>query len=173
MGNSQWPMATRYLEPQLNSGEVGRVKSEGRRSKAEGRLKSETRKVRCWFVTGTDTGVGKTFVTAAILRALRKAGVHAGAAKPFATGNRDDARVLRAAMDGELTLEEINPVFFRRPLAPMVAASPDSNKSRWSVLNDHKFVRVIQGVDNLLQITLLSQSAGRTYHNTLAAVNAT
>ena len=74
------------------------------------------------FITGTDTGVGKTFVTAALVRALRKAGVHAGAVKPFATGNRDDARALRAAMDGELTLAEINPVFFRRPLAPMVAA---------------------------------------------------
>jgi dethiobiotin synthetase len=74
------------------------------------------------FITGTDTGVGKTFVTAALVRALRKAGVHAGAVKPFATGSRDDARVLRAAMDGELTLEEINPIFFRRPLAPMVAA---------------------------------------------------
>ena len=74
------------------------------------------------FVTGTDTGVGKTFVTAALVRELRRAGVHAGAMKPFATGNRDDARVLCAAMDGELSLVEINPVFFRRPLAPMVAA---------------------------------------------------
>jgi dethiobiotin synthetase len=74
------------------------------------------------FITGTDTGVGKTFVTAALVRALRKAGVHAGAVKPFATGSREDAWVLRAAMDGELTLAEINQVFFRRPLAPMVAA---------------------------------------------------
>ncbi|MFA6563397.1 MAG: dethiobiotin synthase [Verrucomicrobiia bacterium] len=77
---------------------------------------------RILFITGTDTGVGKTFVTAALVRALRKAGVHTGAVKPFATGSRDDARVLRSAMDGELTLAEINPVFFKRPLAPMVAA---------------------------------------------------
>ena len=74
------------------------------------------------FITGTDTGVGKTFVTAALVRKLRRSGIHAGAMKPFATGSRDDARVLRAAMDGELALKEINPVFFRRPLAPMVAA---------------------------------------------------
>jgi dethiobiotin synthetase len=74
------------------------------------------------FVTGTDTGVGKTFVTAALVLALRKAGVRAGAVKPFATGNREDARALRAAMDDELTFAEINPVFFRRPLSPMVAA---------------------------------------------------
>jgi dethiobiotin synthetase len=80
------------------------------------------------FVTGTDTGVGKTFVTAALVRALRRAGVCAGAVKPFATGSRDDARVLRAAMDGELTLKEINPVFFRRPLAPMVAAQLENRR---------------------------------------------
>ena len=74
------------------------------------------------FITGTDTGVGKTFVTAALVRELRRAGVHAGAMKPFATGSRDDARVLSAAMNGELSLSEINPVFFRRPLAPRMAA---------------------------------------------------
>ena len=74
------------------------------------------------FITGTDTGVGKTFVTAALVRGLRRAGIHAGAVKPFATGSHEDARVLRAAMDGELALKQINPVFFRRPLAPMAAA---------------------------------------------------
>ncbi|MBI5395487.1 MAG: dethiobiotin synthase [Verrucomicrobia bacterium] len=98
------------------------MKVEGRKPKAEGRPKVEIRKGACVFVAGTDTGVGKTFVSAEVVRALRRAGVHAGAVKPFATGNRDDARVLQAAMDGELTLKEINPVFFRRPLAPMVAA---------------------------------------------------
>ena len=80
------------------------------------------------FITGTDTGVGKTFVTAGLVRELRRAGVHAGAVKPFATGNRDDARVLRAAMEGELSLREINPVFFRRPLAPMVAAALEGRR---------------------------------------------
>lgn len=80
------------------------------------------------FITGTDTGVGKTFVTAALVRELRRRGIHAGAAKPFATGNRDDARQLRAAMDGELTLKEINPVFFRRPLAPMVSADMEGKR---------------------------------------------
>ncbi|MFA5193532.1 MAG: dethiobiotin synthase [Verrucomicrobiia bacterium] len=80
------------------------------------------------FITGTDTGVGKTFVTAALVRELRRRGVHTGAAKPFATGNRDDARQLRAAMDGELTLKEINPVFFRRPLAPMVSADMEGKR---------------------------------------------
>ena len=96
-----------------------------RRKEADGLLHHPFRRLTSAatvFVTGTDTGVGKTFVTAALVRELRRAGVHAGAVKPFATGNRGDARVLRAAMNGELSLSEINPVFFRRPLAPMVAA---------------------------------------------------
>lgn len=80
------------------------------------------------FVTGTDTGVGKTFVTAALVRELRGAGVHVGAVKPFATGNRGDARILRAAMEGELSLREINPVFFRRPLSPMMSASLEGKR---------------------------------------------
>jgi dethiobiotin synthetase len=80
------------------------------------------------FVTGTDTGVGKTFVTAALVCELRRAGVHAGAVKPFATGNRDDARVLRSAMAGELSLHDINPVFFRCPLAPMVSAALEGRR---------------------------------------------
>ena len=103
----------------------GVVNRRRRRKEADSRRERTTRfltSAPTIFVTGTDTGVGKTFVTAALVRALRKAGVHAGAMKPFATGNRDDALVLRVVMDGELTLEEINPVFFRRPLAPMVAA---------------------------------------------------
>ena len=83
---------------------------------------------RTLFITGTDTGVGKTYVTAALVRALRRAGLHTGAAKPFATGNRNDARALRDAMEGELTLQEINPVFFRRPLSPMVAASLEGRR---------------------------------------------
>lgn len=104
------------------------------------------------FITGTDTGVGKTFVTAALVRALRKAGVHAGAVKPFATGSRDDARVLRAAMDGELTLKEINPVFFRRPLAPLVAARLEGKRVPLSVkLSEKQFeLLLVEGIGGWL-----------------------
>ena len=128
------------------------MKSETRRPKSEGRPKAEVRSCPCVFVTGTDTGVGKTFVTAALVRALRSGGVHAGAAKPFATGNRDDARVLRAAMDGAMKLEEINPVYFRRPLAPMVAAQLEGKRVplRVSLPVERFDVLLIEGVGGWL-----------------------
>lgn len=74
------------------------------------------------FVTGTDTGVGKTYVTALLTRSLRAAGLDTVALKPVCCGERDDAGILRAAADDELTLDEVNPVWFRTPVAPLVAS---------------------------------------------------
>ena len=42
--------------------------------------------------------------------------------KPFCSGGREDVNFLRAAQEGELSAEEINPFFFREPLAPLVVA---------------------------------------------------
>ena len=77
---------------------------------------------RIIFITGTDTGVGKTLLTGLLLHHLRQSGCHALAMKPFCSGGRADAELLRAIQDGELTLDEINPFFFTEPLAPLVAA---------------------------------------------------
>jgi dethiobiotin synthetase len=77
---------------------------------------------RIIFITGTDTGVGKTVLTALLLRHLRQAGCHALAMKPFCSGSRGDAELLHDVQDGELTYEEINPFFFAEQLAPLVAA---------------------------------------------------
>jgi dethiobiotin synthetase len=74
------------------------------------------------FITGTDTGVGKTVLTALLTRFLRERGVNAVALKPVCSGGRDDARKLFAAMDDALPLDEINPWHFRAPVAPMLAA---------------------------------------------------
>jgi len=76
------------------------------------------------FITGTDTGVGKTHVTAALLRELRRQGVRAAACKPIAcgSGGRDDAKTYRRLMDNEVPLDMINPVYLRHALAPSVAA---------------------------------------------------
>ena len=74
------------------------------------------------FVTGTDTGVGKTLLAALLLYHLRQTGCHALAMKPFCCGSRSDARLLQTLQDDELTLDETNPFYFRRPLAPLVAA---------------------------------------------------
>jgi dethiobiotin synthetase len=75
-----------------------------------------------FFITGTDTGVGKTVLTALLARHLRERGVNAAALKPVCSGRRDDARALRAAMNGALTPDEINPWHFRAPMAPLLAA---------------------------------------------------
>lgn len=78
--------------------------------------------VRTLFITGTDTGVGKTLLTALLLSHLRQSGCHALALKPFCSGGRADAELLYQLQDGELDLDEINPFYFPEPVAPLVAA---------------------------------------------------
>jgi dethiobiotin synthetase len=75
-----------------------------------------------FFITGTDTGVGKTVLTALLARHLRERGVNAAALKPICSGDRADARTLHTASDGALTPDEINPWHFRAPMAPLLAA---------------------------------------------------
>jgi dethiobiotin synthetase len=74
------------------------------------------------FVTGTDTGVGKTYVVSRMVAALRKSGVDAVGMKPICCGDRDDADALHAASEGAAPLNDINPVWLRPPLAPYTAA---------------------------------------------------
>jgi dethiobiotin synthetase len=76
-----------------------------------------------FFITGTDTGVGKTHVTSLLLRAFNEAGRPALGYKPLACGDRLDADRLKAAgADPSLPLDAINPVFYRVPASPMAAA---------------------------------------------------
>lgn len=71
-----------------------------------------------YFVTGTDTDCGKTFVTALLVRAARAAGVDAVAAKPFCCGPRTDVEILAAASDHAEPPDAINPVWLKTPAAP-------------------------------------------------------
>jgi dethiobiotin synthetase len=89
------------------------------------------------FITGTDTGVGKTVLTALLTRFLRERGVHAAALKPLCSGGRDDARALHAAMNGALTLDEINPWHFRAPVAPLLAARKENQRVKLSQVLAH------------------------------------
>jgi dethiobiotin synthetase len=79
------------------------------------------------FVTGTDTGVGKTLVTAALARFLTNAGLSVGVMKPIETGVRDtsvpgdDAALLRWAACSEDPDEQIAPYRFVPPVAPAQA----------------------------------------------------
>ncbi|MDD5138852.1 MAG: dethiobiotin synthase [Verrucomicrobiales bacterium] len=94
------------------------------------------------FITGTDTGVGKTVLTALLTRFLRERGVNAAALKPVCSGGRADARALHAAMDGTLTLDEINPWHFRAPIAPLLAARREKRSVKLSQALAH--VRTMQ-----------------------------
>jgi dethiobiotin synthetase len=74
------------------------------------------------FVTGTDTGVGKTVFASVLARHLSEQGVRLAALKPVCAGDRNDARELRAAAGNALPLGEVNPWHFRPPLSPLLAA---------------------------------------------------
>ena len=92
------------------------------------RQSSITQSLRGCFITGTDTGVGKTVVTAALAVALAKYGYVVGVMKPIETGvppsvdEGSDAARLRAAARSSDGLTEVRPYAFRRPLAPLDAA---------------------------------------------------
>ncbi|MFM8358050.1 MAG: ATP-dependent dethiobiotin synthetase BioD, partial [Verrucomicrobiota bacterium] len=69
------------------------------------------------YVTGTDTGVGKTVLSVVLTRVLQ-----ARAFKPLCSGGRADARQLRAAQKGRPPLDFINPWHFADPVTPLLAA---------------------------------------------------
>ena len=83
-----------------------------------------------YFVTGTDTGVGKTWASCALLYSARRLGLRTLAMKPVASGceqtpeglRNDDALQLQAAITETLSYEQINPIALEPAIAPHVAA---------------------------------------------------
>lgn len=83
-----------------------------------------------YFITGTDTGVGKTLVAGALARSMVSAGIRVGVMKPFETGCRDtenglipeDALFLKTMARCSEPLDLICPYRLRHPLAPGVSA---------------------------------------------------
>ncbi len=71
-----------------------------------------------YFITGTDTDCGKTYVTALLVKAARAAGRDVVAAKPFCCGSRDDVELLAAASGNVEPLDAINPVWLKVPASP-------------------------------------------------------
>jgi dethiobiotin synthetase len=74
------------------------------------------------FITGTDTGVGKTHTAIQLLRLLRASGTRCAGMKPICCGDRRDAEFLLAAGSEGLRIEEINPVWLKTPAAPLVGS---------------------------------------------------
>jgi dethiobiotin synthetase len=97
-----------------------------------------------YFVTGTDTGVGKTFVSALLVRALRAAGFDTVGMKPICCGDRQDAETLRAAAENELPLDDVNPVWFRFPAAPYAASMVENRMPDLDQIRE-RFARIRAG----------------------------
>jgi len=74
-----------------------------------------------FFITGTDTEVGKTYVTKLLIESLRADGVDAVGFKPISCGDREDGRLLAEA-SGNLNIDEVNPMHLGSALAPLAAA---------------------------------------------------
>ena len=117
--------------------------------------------MRGLFITGTDTGVGKTFVACALARGLRAVGVDVGVMKPIETGvlptGPEDARALQSAAGVEDLLELICPVRFALPASPEAAARDEKRsvsrepirEAFESLASRHPFM-LVEGAGGLL-----------------------
>jgi dethiobiotin synthetase len=101
------------------------------------------------FVTGTDTGVGKTRVATALLRALASRGTSVAGMKPVASGcsdtpeglRNDDALALQAASSVRLRYADVNPCAFAPAIAPHIAAEEADQPIELHVL-EHAYQRL-------------------------------
>ena len=120
---------------------------------------------RGYFITGTDTGVGKTTVAAAVAAVLRRRGKNVGVMKPVATGCvrrreglvSEDAEFLAHAADAPEPLEEICPIRLAEPLAPTVAAARAGIPldlapmwTAWRRLREAHDVMIVEGIGGVL-----------------------
>ncbi|MBN1491474.1 MAG: dethiobiotin synthase [Phycisphaerae bacterium] len=121
---------------------------------------------RGWFITGTDTGVGKTVIAGALAKLLREAGRRVGVFKPIATGCRremdlglvsGDTEFLAHCAESPDTLATISPVRYATALAPLVAAERsrrpidhDAIRDAHAEIAGHSDVMIIEGIGGLL-----------------------
>lgn len=89
-----------------------------------------------YFITGTDTGVGKTVVAGGLAALYKNKGLNIGVMKPIATGCKrvhntlisDDAVFLKRSAEVDVEYELINPISLEQPFAPTVAARLSNTK---------------------------------------------
>ncbi len=114
--------------------------------------------VNITFVTGTDTGIGKTVVAGGLTAALKKNGIRATAVKPVETGVDPvpkDGRFLKSVANLEEPLSHIVPVQYREPLAPAVAARRAERPVDLEKVNE-----VIQNMKNRYEHIVLEGAGG-------------
>jgi dethiobiotin synthetase len=118
----------------------------------------------CYFITGTDTGIGKTTVTCALAAALTERGVRVGVMKPIETGCEVDSVGNRVAADAVRLeyfsrcaepLERVCPVRLRDPLAPSVAARREGRTVDIDALRDQ-----LESLASDYDVTLVEGAGG-------------
>lgn len=125
------------------------------------------------FITGTDTGVGKTYTGTSIAAAMRRKGIDVGVMKPAETGCRvrqgklvpADALALMRSAGVADPLELVNPFRFRAPLAPLIAARLEGKRvhlrkivaAYQSLEQQHEFM-IVEGAGGILVPLSRSQS---------------
>jgi len=117
------------------------------------------------FITGTDTGVGKTFVACGLASLLRESGYRVGVMKPAETGCEEkdgelvpeDAIRLKEASGCEEPLEKICPYRLKDPLAPSVAAERsgvtidiDAIRKLYDEISSKHDITIVEGAGGLL-----------------------
>lgn len=119
--------------------------------------------MRGFFVTGTDTEIGKTAITAGLTHLGASIGLRSAAIKPLAAGqdfvdNRwinEDVLRLRAASNLELTDEQVGPLQLRMPCAPHIAA-----KLEGVIIKPEALLAVVQQTLNLCDIGFVEGVGG-------------
>jgi dethiobiotin synthetase len=97
-----------------------------------------------FFITGTDTGVGKTYVTAQLCNMFRRAGYDVGVMKPVATGGRADTLYLLKHTGLKDPLDLVNPIHFKAPVAPTIAVKLEKKSiSIKKILSAYKKLKAI------------------------------
>jgi dethiobiotin synthetase len=101
-------------------------------------------------ITGTDTGVGKTVIASAAVAWLRNRQLHVAAMKPIETGEALlDAKLLQRASGSIDSIDDICPVHFQEPVAPLTASYKSGTAVNLSLL-DEAYSRLAAGRDAII-----------------------
>jgi dethiobiotin synthetase len=108
-----------------------------------------------YFITGTDTGVGKTFIACALLHAARAQGKTTLGLKPVAAGadvigdekQNADARALMQYASVSLPYQQVNPVLLQEPIAPHIAAQHENKRLSAARLEGYCRGALMQGAE--------------------------
>lgn len=109
------------------------------------------------FITGTDTGCGKTYVTALLAQYFRSQGHDVGAMKPISTGpaRENDAAWLKKQLKLKEPINLINPIRLKHPLAPYPAAKMENRK-----LNLNAIFKAYKKLEQLHDLVLVEGIGG-------------